>query len=261
MTIVLSARSPMNCGETMKHYQRNSPTCSRELASYVLNHVARYRITTTDALETLELPEPATHKQKNDALKHCTRMGWLGSDWLIRGKRYWYLTGSLEEFGIVAKRSGPLSEPAKLRAYAMLNFCCGLNSVRHKLTRIELAKHFPELDRSGLPDRYYLNTENKGRLGLVRYDFGHHGRWDRIVDATKQDIRSHLSEPETRRLISADRFEISILTVHPQKAQRLRTVFERHSASLRIPIGVYEFPQLVPLITSISETEVHSLRS
>ena len=177
MTIVLSARSPMNCGETMKHYQKNSPTCSRELASYVLNHVARYRLTTMDALETLELPEPATHKQKNDALKHCTRMGWLGSDWLIRGKRYWYLTGSLKGFGIVAKRSGPLSEPAKLQAYAMLSFCCGPNSVRHKLTRIEVARHFPELDRSGLPDRYYFNTENKGRLGLVRYDFGHHGRW------------------------------------------------------------------------------------
>jgi len=261
MTIVLSARSPMNCGETMKHYQKNSPTCSRELASYVLNHVARYRLTTMDALETLELPEPTTHKQKNDALKHCTRMGWLGSDWLIRGKRYWYLTGSLEGFGIVAKRSGPLSEPAKLRAFAMLSFCCGQNPVRHKLTRIELAKHFPELDRSGLPDRYYFNSKNKGRLGLVRYDFGHHGRWDRIIDATKQDIRSHLSEPETRRLISADRFEISILTVHPQKAQRLRTVFERHCASLRIPIGVYDFPQLVPLITSFTETEVHSLRS
>ena len=261
MTIVLSARSPMNCGETMKHYQKNSPTCSRELASYVLNHVARYRLTTMDALETLELPEPATHKQKNDALKHCTRMGWLGSDWLIRGKRYWYLTGSLEGFGIVAKRSGPLSEPAKLQAYAMLSFCCGPNSVRHKLTRIEVARHFPELDRSGLPDRYYFNTENKGRLGLVRYDFGHHGRWDRVVEATKRDIRSHLNEPGIRHLISADRFEISILTVYPQKAQRLRTVFEPHSASLRIPIGVYDFPQLVPLITSFTETEVHSLRS
>ncbi len=261
MTIVLSAHSLMNCGETMKHYQKNSPTFSRELASYVLNHVARYRLTTMDALETLELPEPATHKQKNDALKHCTRMGWLGSDWLIRGKRYWYLTGSLEGFGIVAKRSGPLSEPAKLQAYAMLSFCCGQNSVRHKLRRVEMARHFPELDRSGLPDRYYFNTENKGRLGLVRYDFGHHGRWDRIIDATKQDIRSHLSEPGTRRLISAGRFEISILTVLPQKAHRLRTVFEPYSASLRIPIGVYDFPQLVPLITSFTETEVHSLRS
>ena len=142
----------------------------------------------------------------------------------------------------------------------MLRFCCGQNSVRHKLTRFEMAKHFPELDRSGLPDRYYFNTENKGRLGLVRYDFGHHGRWDRIVDATKQDIRSHLSEPGTRRLISADRFEISILTVHPQKAERLRAILDPYCASLGIPISVYDFPQLVPLIMSITETEVHLLR-
>jgi hypothetical protein len=207
------------------------------------------------------LPEPATHKQKHDALKHCTRMGWLGSDWLIRGTRYWYLTGSLDGFGIVAKHSGPLSEPAKLRAYAMLSFCCELNSDRHKLTRMEMAKHFPELDRPGLPDRYYFNSENKGRLGLVRYDLGHHGRWDRVVEATKQDIRSHLSEPGIRHLISADRFEISILTVLPQKAQRLRAIIEPHSASLQVPISVYAFPQLIPLITSITETEVHSLRS
>ena len=261
MIIVLNRRSLMSCGETMRTQHKQPLTCSQELAFHVLNHVARYRLTTTDALEALELPEMATHKQKHDALKHCTRMGWLGSDWLIRGKRYWYLTGSLERFGIVAKRCGPLSEPAKLRAYAMLSFYCGQNSVRHKLTRIEMAKHFPELDRSGLPDRYYFNTENKGRLGLVRYDFGHHGRWDRVVEATKRDIRSHLIEPGIRHLISGDRFEISILTVLPQKAQRLRTVFERHSASLRIPIGVYEFPQLVPLITSFTETEVHSLRS
>ena len=260
MIIVLRARSLMNCGETMRTQHKQPLTCSRELASYVLNHVARYRLTTTDALETLELPEPATHKQKYDALKQCTRMGWLGSDWLVRGKRYWFLTGSLEGFGVIAKRSGPLSEPAKLRAYAMLRFCCGQYSVRHKLTHTEITKHFPELDRSGLPDRYYFNTENKGRLGLVRYDLGHHGRWDRVVEATKQDIRSHRSEPEARRLISADRVEISILTVFPQKAERLRTILEPHSASLRIPIGVYPFPQLVPLITSITETEVDSLR-
>ena len=261
MIIVLSARSPMSCGETMKTKQQRPLTCSKQLASHVLNHVARYRLTTTDALETLELPEPATHKQKNDALKHCTRMGWLGSDWLIRGIRYWYLTGSPEGFGIVSKHNGPLSEPAKLRAYAMLSFCSGLNSDRHKLTRIEIAKHFPELDRSGLPDRYYLNSENKGRLGLVRFDLGHHGRWDRVVDATRQDIRSHLSEPAIRSLISADRFEIAILTVLPQKAQRLRTIFEQQSASLRIPISVNDFPQLLPLITSMTETEVHSLQN
>lgn len=261
MIIVLSARSLTSCGEPMKTKQKRLMTSSRELASHVLNHVARYRLTTTDALENLEPAEPATRKQKHDALKHCTRMGWLGSDWLVQGQRYWYLTGSLEGFGIASKHSGPLSEPAKLRAYAMLRFCCGQNSVRHKLTRIEMAKHFPELDRSGLPDRYYFNTENKGRLGLVRYDFGHHGRWDRVVEATKRDIHSHLIEPGIRNLISADRFEISILTVLPQKAQRLRIVFEPHSASLRIPISVYEFPQLLPLITSITETEVHSLRS
>ena len=261
MIIVPNARFPTSCGETMRTKQKQPLTCSRELASHVLSHVARYRLTTTDAIETLELPEPATHQQKHDALKHCTLMGWLGSDWLIRGKRYWYRTGSLEVPGITAKRSGPLSEPAKLRAYAMLSFCCGLNSDRHKLTRIEMAKHFPELDRSGLPDRYYLNTENKGRLGLVRYDLGHHGRWDRVVDATRQDIRSHLSEPAIRSLISADRFEIAILTVLPQKAERLRTIFEQRSSSLRIPVGVYEFPQLLPLITSMTETEVHSLQS
>ena len=261
MIIVPNARFPTSCGETMRTKQKQPLTCSRELASHVLSRVARYRLTTADAIETLELPEPATHQQKHDALKHCARMGWVGSDWLIRGRRYWYLTGLLEGYGTVAKRSGPLSEPAKLRAYAMLSFCCGLNPVRHKLTRIEMAKHFPELDRSGLPDRYYLNTENKGRLGLVRYDLGHHGRWDRVVDATRQDIRSHLSEPAIRSLISADRFEIAILTVLPQKAERLRTIFEQRSSSLRIPVGVYEFPQLLPLITSMTETEVHSLQS
>lgn len=142
----------------------------------------------------------------------------------------------------------------------MLSFCCGPTSDRHKLTRMEMAKHFPKLECSGLPDRYYFNTENKGRLGLVRYDRGHHERWDRVVEATKQDIRSHLMEPELRSLISADRFEIAIPTVLPQKAERLRTIFGQHSASLRIPVGVYEFPQLLPLITSITETEAHSLQ-
>lgn len=261
MIIVLTAHSPMNCGETMKTKRNTMPTPSKELVSHVLNHVARYHLTTTDALETLELPEPATYKQKYNALKHCTRMGWLGSDWLIRGKRYWYLTGSLEEFAIASRHSGPLSEPAKLRAYAMLSFCCGLNSSRHKLTRREISKHFPELDRIGLLNRYYLNTENKGRLGLVRYDLGHQGRWDRVIDATRQDIRSHLSKPAVRHLLSADRFEISVLTVLPQKAHRLRTVFERASTCLQIPVRVFEFPQLLPLVTSMAETEIHSLQN
>lgn len=94
--------------------------------------------------------------------------------------RYRFLTtAGATRCGLDESRSGPLSEKAKLRACALLLFCCLADKPRHRLTTNELSQQFSVLHRPGIPGTYYFDPNGKGCIGLARIDAGHHGRWDR----------------------------------------------------------------------------------
>jgi hypothetical protein len=85
-------------------------------------------------------------------------------------------------------------------------------------------------------------------MTLVRVDAGRNGRWDRIVQSVNQDRTSHIGFPEFRQFIEARRFEITILTVLPTKAERIARALKSESADNQIPVRVLALPALLPLI-------------
>ena len=155
-----------------------------------------------------------------------------------------------ERCGLDQRRAGPLSEPAKLRAMAILQFCCLSGSPCHRLTDEELTRSFPDVARPGLPSTYYFNPDGSGRLGLARVDAGGRGRWDRVVHSLRQDIRDHFRQPGFQRLIRAGRFEITLLTVLRQKARRVCQSLSSAPEAHRVPCRVVALPELLPLISS-----------
>jgi hypothetical protein len=122
----------------------------------------------------------------------------------------------------------------------------------------ELREHFADVHRHGMPQGYYFDPHGAGHLGLMRIDVGLRGRWDRVVDAVCNDLREHLLHAGFRRLIVAKQFEFTIITVLPQKAERIRESVERMPDASRTSIQVVAIPELLPLIATATGKEVRS---
>lgn len=244
----------MNCGDAM---------CAKKLKitderdgnpddiDAILAHIARYRLSTFVALSRLPHFADESPRHLRRLLRDCRDAGLLSSAALHSGSRYWFLTpAGATRCGLDESRSGPMSETAKLRAYALLLFCCRSDRPRHRLTASELSQQFLVLHRPGMPGTYYYDPTGKGSIGLARIDAGHHGRWDRAVQSVQDDISLHKKLPGFRQLIKAHRFEITVLTVLPAKAERTVSVLKSLPEVKQVPVHVVAQPELLPLIHS-----------
>lgn len=226
-------------------------------ATAILNHLARYRLSVMEAVE--RLPEFVSWRTRRikAVLRTCERQSLIRSSWLHQGVRCWCLAPAGAAYcGLPAERSGKLSESAKLRAFGLLQFCCLGDETRRRLSNAELIHAFPHLPSAGLPNGYYFDPTGCGRLGLARLDAHRQGRWDRSLQCLREDIDRHWQEPGFRRLIQAGRFEITLLTVFPEKASRLSAALAEHRDASRMPVRCLALPALLPLITSLPRKEV-----
>ena len=217
----------------------------------ILGQIVRYRLSTFAAMARLPEFNDESPRRLRRLLHHCRNAGLLSSAALHSGMRYWFLTQvGASHCGLNESRSGPLSETAKLRAFALLLFCCMSPRPRYRLTAAELSERFSVLHRPGMPGTYYLNPSKNGCIGLARVDAGHHGRWDRVVQSVRDDISLHMKLPGFRQLIAARRFEITVLTVLPAKAERTASVLKSLPEVKHVPVHVVAQPELLPLIHS-----------
>lgn len=223
----------------------------------VLDHIARYRIGVPEALVTTP-PfaefSPGRMARTLRALSESTEEPLLASAPLFGDRRYFYLTrtgesaiGEPAEGRAERRRAGALSEIAKVRAYAVLAFCCLSERPRQRLTAEEFRRNFPEHHRPGLPMGYYADHEAR-RLGFVRVDAGGRGRWDRIAEKVREDIERHREMPAFRDSIAAGSFELTLVTATQRKAERLRPLLEEAGHPSGVPLRVHVVPGLIDLI-------------
>lgn len=229
------------------------PTIDDPRRAALLAHLARYRLTTFATLQRLRSVNSDGPRTIRQLLRASEAAGLIGSAWLHRGMRYWHLaSASAEHLQLTATAAGPLSEPAKLRAYALLRFCRWSTRPRRRLTSEELGQQFPDLYRSGLPQGYYVDLAGDARVGFARIDAGHAGRWDRVLQTVRQDVSALWLHPGSRRLLRAGQLEITLLTVLPQKAQRLTAALQNVPDLHRVSVHVVALPELLPLVGSLT---------
>jgi len=255
MTIVKPIHFLMNCGNNMSADNLNIESNDDPIEA-VLHHIARYRLSTFATMSRLSELSGLNPRSLRERLREYCDFGELSSAALHAGVRYWFLTPQgATRCGLDESRSGPLSETAKIRAYALLLFCCGSDRPRYRLTADELSSRFPALHRPGMPGTYYLEPAESGCIGLTRIDAGHSGRWDRIVQSVRDDIALHRKLPGFRQLIQSRRFEITVLTVLPAKAERIASDLLSLPEMKHVPVHVVAQPELLPLIHSSHGTE------
>lgn len=251
MNTVSTVDSLTNCGDAMPHVLPEVKSADAQLTGAVLSHIARYRLSIFSAIERLPEFSPYGLRQVKETLRDCRRHGLLGCAPLHHGAAYWYLDArGAAHCGVPEERVGPLSEPAKLRALAMLRFCCLSDRPRQRISAEELTHTFKCLARPGLPSGYYFDPAGSGRLGLARVDAARRGRWDRVVQSLREDMKDHMQQPGFRQLVQAGRFEITLLTIFRQKARRVYDSLSEVRRGCPVPIEVVAIPELLPLVTS-----------
>ena len=224
----------------------------------VLDHVARYRMGVIEAL--LRLPScaglsPKGMRRTLRRLADAEKL--LASAPLFGNKRYFYLTTKGEAaLGIEPagqgseRRAGPLSEVAKVRAYALVSFCCLADRPRQRLTAAEFKQHFAAYHRPGLPMSYYADYE-AGTFGFARVDAGGQGRWERLVGRVRDDAERHRAIPAFRAGIDQGRFELAVITPSERKAERLREVLGEIARATGTSIIVHAVPDLIHLVAPL----------
>jgi hypothetical protein len=218
----------------------------------LLRHVARYRLTTAEVVRTVAGLRLKTNVQALEYLQSLVQQGWLGEAPFDRRGPYFFLTEqAAKRLNLPNDRFGPLSESAKLRAYAMLAFCRLMNVHRERLSLDDLRRLVPSLDTAGMTATFYAaRTETTRTLGFARLDVGGVGRWDRILATLRADIRNLESEPSLRPLFVSRAFEMTLITVTAEKAERLRSTFvEKYSSTM--PVHFIAVPRLLALTGTI----------
>lgn len=226
---------------------------SRAGTTEVLQHVARYRLTTATALRQALPALCPTRRSAERKLIRLVDDGLLTLAPLMKHERYAFLTSQGSEV-LGGKATSPgqaFAELPKLRCFAWLAFCCLGNTRRERLLPDELRIAFPELNRPGVPLSFYrtlTESDAEASFGFARIDPCGHGRWDRIVAAVLSDIRQLAPLPTVKRLIAEQRFEYSLITALPQKARRVRAALAQKAESRVLRINVVALPLLLPLI-------------
>lgn len=209
----------------------------------ILEHTARYRLTVSEALARQPALHNLSRKELRRLLVSLCREGQLGEACLYHNRRYYFLPARGNDAEL-----GPLSELAKLRAYALLSFCCLGKVHRKRLTRVAIEQHLPDLHRPGLPEGYYVAAGEPPRFGLALIDAGGRGRWDRVLGRVRSQLEDHWRHPALRTFIEQGRFEITILTLLPQKAGRLAAALTEWGDPRTQFIRIAVLPELIHLI-------------
>lgn len=224
-----------------------------ERVQRTLAHVARYRMTTPEALRTVPPLRLATNAAALDLLRTLVADGRLGEAPLDRHRPYFFLAerGAREAIGTQSRlRFGPLSELAKLRNFALLAFCRLSSSERERLSPADLRRLLPGLDTGGMSASFYAERSESARtLGFARVDVGGLGRWDRVVATVLADARRLIGEPGLKPLVRGGSFEITLITATPEKAERIRPLLPE-AAAPPIPIRVIAIPRLLTVVGS-----------
>lgn len=184
-------------------------------------------------------------------LNRLVRNQFISEAWLYAGRRCYLPTTSglraiTNQPTLSYTENRPLSEESKIRRFAMLSFCCLGRTRRVRLNRSAPSESDGDPGLAISTGCYYVQPGDNAVYGFLRVDMCGKGRWDRVVAKCKEDARRIRSHSCWKPYTVADRFEITIATALPHKAERLSSALQESSPTLPIRIAV--IPELLNLI-------------
>ena len=207
------------------------------LTKILQTQVERYRIATVDLLLN-DLPE----EQRGRAM---TILDSNDGFQIVDG----YSVGRC----VCKRHRKPLATSTVARCVATHWFCRATTIKRTLLLKQEVKRYFPNLFRSGLPAGYYVDANGeKPVLGLLRADV-HLTPVSRIWQRSARFIEKHRRQPEFRKLIALNQFEITWLVPTESKANAIRLLASKQQYSSS-PVDAHAVSSLLDQLVSLPPT-------
>lgn len=195
----------------------------------ILDHVARYHLTTRDVLHLLYFDDSELNAVTKVTSRLC-EFGFLCSHRLYANKNYFVLgPAGARLLGISPKKSKPIGVQALPEKYAILQYCCLSPHDREKLQVRELAAYLGTLQGKGLKAaNYYVDQDGTtARLAQMRVDLG--GTAAHVVRKCRDDLERLVMLPAIDSLVRKNEFMLAILTTSAQKEKDIQDALLRHS--------------------------------
>ncbi len=212
----------------------------------ILEHIARYRLTTREVLHRLFF----TDSEVNAVTKVTSRLvenRFLNRFDLHSGKSYFvFAPNSARLLGISLKKTNALGPQALVQNYGILQFCCLSEHPRERLLVQELAQRFTDLRGKHLrAGSFYIDSQSgETRLASIRVDHG--GPSAHVVRKCRGDLESIVSNKAIAGLINEQRFMFAIITANEQKVSDIQEALKRQTWPVQFRVEAV--PDLGPLL-------------
>jgi hypothetical protein len=223
---------------------------STERDLLILEHVARYRMTTLEAIQRVVLRGLSRNAVNKITNRLCSR-GLLRKYTLLYPENYFVLSElSVRNFGLGIQRSTPLGPQSLPQEFAMLAFATLGHQQHLRLNALEVRKRCPWLPLSLSAAPYCMDPS--GILELVRVDLG--GPADHVARKCAADVNERCRIPEFPAAVAAGQFRLVVITSTASKVDAIRRAFQHHSW----PSGLLVHFTVVSQLLSLSSGENHA---
>lgn len=215
----------------------------------IIQHVARYRLTTTEAMRRLFFPDAKPGGEKNVIRR-------LTGDYLtaqpLYGKRVYYQLTPMaaKTVGESEESATPFGPQALVRLYGVLAFCCLGKTLKKGFTRAEFSQAFPFAEALDLgQNHFYLDYDGRtARLGQIVVEQG--GEYQRLLLKCRKIIERGREIPGLKEIIADELFVIALVIGEASKRETLTAQLQKNPlpAWCRIEV-VPDLGQLLPHLT------------
>ena len=231
----------------MRHMRRRLTDRGRK----IVEHVARYRLTTVGVLRRVVTPGLSANAVSKLANRLCDA-SYLRKYTLLHPTRYFVLgEAGANLLGIGGHRSAPLGPQSLPIEYAILVYATLGKALRQRLIGDEIQRLCPWLP-SALAEAPHCADASRGILELVRVDLG--GPADHVARKCAADVNERRRLHEFTNFVAQGRFRLVIITATKEKAAAVQRALDRHGW----PAGLLVHFSVVPQLLSLTASRNHA---
>lgn len=215
----------------------------RDRDRLILEHVARYRLTTIKAIQRVVLPGMSRNAIDKITNRLCDA-GLLRKHILLYPMKYFVLGEvSVRNMGLGAHRATPLGSQSLPQEFALLAFAT-LGPQQHlRLNAAEVKKRCPWVPLSLTVPPHCIDQANV--LELVRVDLG--GSADHVARKCAADLTERSRIREFLSVIAAGQFRLVVITSTQGKVEAIQRALNHHLWPSGLLIHFTVVPQLLSL--------------
>ena len=234
----------------MKSQKPTNSQSSAERDQLILEHVARYRMTTLEAIQRAVLTGLSRNAVNKIANRLCDA-GSLRKHTLLYPMNYFVLgASSVRNLGLGTHRASPLGSQSLPQEFALLAFAT-LGPHQHlRLNAAEVKRRCQWLPLSLAVASHCIDQTNV--LELVRVDLG--GPADHVARKCASDLSERCRISEVLQDVAAGQFRLVVITSTTGKAAAIKQALSHH----QWPAGLLIHFSVVPQLLSLGASANHA---